>query len=135
MEKISIAKVNHSSKIEKCERQLKVLKMQFLKHITENNFTGDKHDKLFDETVKLLFCVGQLSEDVFNLSDELLEYYNQQHPHSAQDAKNVYKKEYSSMHKPYDRFKNNCYSFLEELDEGYFKLNGEQPPNYVDYEL
>lgn len=85
---------------------------------------------MYEETVRMLDYVGNLSKPAFEIGDELEGLYYKKYPHSPKLAKKLWLDHYETIHKKYNILKNRCFKILDKLDELYWKVNKKQPPNW-----
>jgi hypothetical protein len=85
---------------------------------------------MFETTVRVLMYVGDLSNSVFGIEDQIQDLYFKQFIHSPELAKMLWQQHYGKLHHPYNILKNRCFRLLEELDAEYFKRHKKRPPNW-----
>jgi hypothetical protein len=120
----------YANELYKAEEVIDKLKIK-LKHISVNKtITNKLHTQLFEEIIRVLDYVGQLSEPAFAIEDELEELYVLQYPHSPSLAKKLWLDHYEYVHHPYNILKNRCFRMLDEVDEEYIKKFKCKPPNW-----
>lgn len=103
----------------------KVRKLQTSKSISDKTFI-----ELYDDTVKILDYVGNLSLVAFDVNDRLQLLYLQKYKSSPELAKKLWLDHYDTIHKPYTILKNRCFKILDELDGLYQMCNKKYPPNW-----
>jgi hypothetical protein len=120
----------HVNELSKAEDLIEKLKHR-LEVITMQRTIDDKsHDKLYEETCRVLDYVGKLSMPAFAVEDQLEEMYAIKFKHTPALAKKLWLDHYEVIHKPYTLLKNRCYRLLTELDKEYFKQHKKHPPNW-----
>jgi hypothetical protein len=120
----------HANELSKAEEVIDKLKTE-LKTITVNKIINNRlHTKLFEEIIRVLDYVGQLSEPAFAIEDELERMYILKYKHSPSLAKKLWLDHYGEIHHPYNILKNRCFRMLDELDEEYIKKFKCKPPNW-----
>jgi len=77
---------------------------------------------LYGETLRILYYLGDLSTPAFEIADKLEEQYYIMYKHSFELAKSLWLKKYHEIHKPYNLYKNRCYTLLDGLDALYEEI-------------
>jgi hypothetical protein len=121
---------DHTSELSKAEGLIDKIKTKFESHQKFKNITGKSHTLLYEEIVRVLDYVGNLSVPVFKIEEELEAMYIMQFKHAPQMAKKLWLDHYDYLHRPYTLLKNRCYRMLEDLDNEYISLYKSKPPNW-----
>jgi hypothetical protein len=120
---------NHNVELMKAEAAYNKIKSKFDIYKDYNTLTDALHINMFEETVRILVYVGNLSMYAFDIEDELERMYIKQYTHAPEMAKLQWMQHYEHIHQPYTLMKNRCYRLLEDLDKLYFTLYKKDPPN------
>jgi hypothetical protein len=121
---------NHANELSKAEDVIEKIKCRFKSYQEAKSISNKQYLTLYEETIRVLDYVGQLSLSAFNIENEIEELYFKQFKHSPELAKKLWLEHYEKIHHPYDILKNRCFKLLDEYDELYFKLNKTTPPNW-----
>lgn len=121
---------NHDKELSDIDGFIDALKDKIKSAIDNNKLTNALHDELFEETMKVLLFVGDLSSSAFNINDDLEELYKMKFISCPVLGKTLWLEQYNKIHHPYTLRKNRCYSLIELLDEGYIKKFKTNPPNW-----
>jgi hypothetical protein len=121
---------DHKDELLKAESLIDKIKIKFEQHQKFKNLTGKSHTSLYEEIVRVLDYVGNLSTVVFQIEEELEAMYILQFKHAPQMAKKLWLDHYDFLHRPYTLLKNRCYRLLEDLDNEYLSLYKSTPPNW-----
>ncbi len=121
---------SQSIELEKASDYIENIKYKFKHHVVHNTLTHKHHTILYDDIVRVLLFVGNLSEPFFKIEDSLEEQYILKYPNSPQLAKELWLEHYETIHHPFNVLKNRCFRLLEELDEEFIHLNKCQPQNW-----
>jgi hypothetical protein len=120
----------NANELSKAEEVIEKLKLK-IKDIIVNKTINDKiHTTLFEEIIRVLDYVGNLSVPFFKVEEKLEELYILQYSHSPKLAKKLWLDHYEFIHHPYNLLKNRCFRMLDELDEAYIKRFKHEPPNW-----
>jgi hypothetical protein len=129
-ESIQIETPDHSNELSKAEEAIEKIKNR-LKIIAIQRSIDDKsHDKMFEDVIRVLLYIGDLSKSIFDIGDQLEERYIKAYIKTPELAKTLWLKHYDELHHPYNLLKNRCYKLLEELDAQYHKKFKKHPPNW-----
>jgi len=109
--------------IEKLKNNLRIIEKQ-------QTINGKTHTTLFEDIIRVLDYVGQLSLSAFGIEEELEEMYKMKFLHAPELAKKLWLDHYEIVHHPYTLLKNRSYKLLDELDAEYFKQHKKHPPNW-----
>jgi hypothetical protein len=121
---------DHNNELFKAEEVIEKLKNR-LRIIKTKRIIDDKiHTSMFEQIIRVLDYVGELSLPAFGIEDDLEQLYIKRYPHCPVLAKKLWLDHYENVHHPYNLLKNRCYKLLEELDTEYFKQHKKQPPNW-----
>lgn len=120
----------HGNELSLAEETIEKLKSRLKIIVTEKSITGESHEKIYEDTMRVLDFVGQLSVPAFALEDVLEEHYTKTYLHAPQLAKRLWLDHYGKLHQPYNLLKNRCFRLLEEIDAEYFKRHKKRPPNW-----
>lgn len=121
---------NHNNELSKAEDAIEKVKIKHKKIIKDGSINNEKHELIFETTVRVLNYVGGLSMSVFAVEDELKKLYLVQYPKAPKLAKQLFYEHYENIHYPYNLLKNRCFRLLEELEEEYKRVYKIEPPNY-----
>jgi len=121
---------NHSRELLKTEKLIEKLKNRLKIIAIQRSIDDNTHTKTFDKVVFILMYIGDLSEFVFDIRDELEQQYVKTYIKTPELAKTLWLKHYDRLHHPYNVLKNQCYKLLEELDAQYHKKFDRHPPNW-----
>ena len=120
----------HANELSKAEEVIEKIRTK-LTILEKNNCIDDKsHGKLYEETIRVLEYLGELSKPFFAINDELEDLYCLKYPHSSELAKKLWLDHNDRMHHPYNLLKNRCFRMLEELDVEYQRKFDKNPPNW-----
>lgn len=126
----------HKEQLELAENTIKKIELALRKANIGNTFKkhdgGDTHSTLYDDTIRVLLYIADLSLPVFNLMDSIESKYYSRYPNDFKLARKLFLAEYESLHMPYDTLKNKCYSLLNDIDRIYYIQTKKQPPNKKD---
>jgi len=109
--------------IQKIKNKLKQIKK--IKNINDKTY-----EQLYEETIRILDYIGNLSMSVFKVEEEIERMYTMQFQHSPQLGKKLCNDHYTNIHHPYSLLKNRCFKLLDDLDDEYIKRNKRKPPNW-----
>lgn len=121
---------DHGNELSLAEETIEKLKNRLKIIVLQKSITGKSHEELYEDTMRVLDFVGQLSLPAFALEDEMQEYYTKTYIHAPQLAKKLWLSHYGKLHQPYNLLKNRCFRLLEEIDAEYFKRHKKRPPNW-----
>jgi len=120
----------HGNELSLAEETIEKLKCRLKLIVKEKSITDESHDKIYENTIRVLDFVGKLSLPAFALEDEMQEYYVKTYIHAPHLAKRLWLNHYGKLHQPYNLLKNRCFRLLEEIDAEYFKTYKKRPPNW-----
>ncbi len=121
---------NHKQNIKSLSNILEYeLKPKINQILNHNIISDDEYYNMVDEVLDVLYKIGNLSLVVFNIRDELEDKYSIAYRHSPFLAKKLWQKHYHELHKPYNIVKNNCFNYLDQLENHYIKINNHRPIN------
>ena len=121
---------DHSTQLQKAEEVIEKLKDKF-KHIQiTKSIDADKHITLYEETIRILDYVGNLSKAAFDIEEKIEKQYTLQFRHAPKLGKKLCNNHYEKIHHPYTLLKNRCFKLLEDLDAEYYKVQKKHPPNW-----
>ena len=127
---------DHTEQLELAENTIKEIELSLKNVLIKDSFKntdgGDIHTTLYDDTVRVLLYVADLSLPIFNLMNSIENKYNSRYPNDYRLARQLFLAEYESLHQPYDVLKNKCYFLLDNIDRLYYKQTKKQPPNKKD---
>jgi hypothetical protein len=90
---------------------------------------GIIHDNMYDDTIKILLYVADLSLPIFNLMDKIERKHYTMNKDNHNLARKLFLEEYRALHVKYDTIKNRCYQILSDIDKEYYKQTKKYPPN------
>ena len=121
---------DNSNDLSRADGKIHKLKDKFKTLIQKGNINDDNHETLFEDIIKILDFVGDLSLPAFGIKEELEELYFKQFSHAPALAKELWLKHYERIHHPYNLLKNRCFRLIEELDEEYFRGYNKKQTNW-----
>jgi len=121
---------DHSTQLLKAEEVINKLKDKLKNIELTKSITDEKHTVLYEETIRILDYVGNLSKSAFNIEEEIERLYTLEFHNSPQLGKKLCNDHYEKIHHPYTLLKNRCFKLLEDLDENYRKVHKKNPPNW-----
>jgi len=121
---------DNANDIAKADFVIEKLKKKVDKLKVNNVLTDISFVVLYEEIVRVLAFVGNLSVPAFDIEDELEAMYTKQYIHAPELAKKLWLDHYEKIHHPYSLMKNRCYKLLDDLDELYRALYKKDPPNW-----
>ena len=121
---------DHTKELSQADSCLCKIKANFELYQKLQNLTDKSHTSLYEEIVRVLDYVGNLSVPTFKIEDELEALYTKQFKHSPALGKKLWLDHYDYLHRPYTLLKNRCYRLLEDLDNLYIALYDCKPPNW-----
>jgi len=121
---------DHSNELCKAEEVLEKLKIKFQNHQKKESLADKSHTTLFEEIVRVLDYVGNLSVPCFKIEDDLEALYVYRYKHAPMLGKKLWLDHYEHIHHPYTLIKNRCFRLLDELDAEYKRLYDKNPPNW-----
>jgi len=121
---------SHANEISHANDRYSKLKTIFNKHKKNSTLTDDEFINLYEDIIRVLDYVGNLSKPAYNVQKELEELYKYKYLHAPQLGKTLWLNHYSKIHHPYNLIKNRCFILLEELDKYYISMYDKLPPNW-----
>jgi hypothetical protein len=121
---------NHANELSKAEDILEKLKCKFKSYEETKLISNKQYLTLYEETIRILDYIGQLSLSAFNIETKIEEQYFKQYKHLPELAKKLWYEHYEKIHHPYDLLKNRCFKLLDNYDELYLKIYKNVPPNW-----
>ena len=91
-----------------------------------------QYTKMYDEIVRGLFYLGNLSLPAFATEDIIEKKYFEIYKHAPELAKKLWWDHYESVHRPYTLFKNRLFKMIEDLNDLYILIHKCPPPDYVE---
>ena len=127
---------DHTEQLKLAENTIKEIELTLKNVLIGNTFKkpdgGDIHTTLYDDTIRVLLYVADLSLPVFNLMNKIETKYYSRYPNDFKLARKLFLSEYETLHLPYDTLKNKCYTLLKDIDNLYITQTKKQPPNKKD---
>ena len=120
---------NHYNELCKAEELIEKLKKRCETQERQKSINDCTHTEFFEEIVRILLYVGQLSEAAFNVEDQLEALYTLRYKCQPALGKQLWWEHYDEIHRPYSLLKNRCFRLLEALDDDYVLNHGKLPPN------
>lgn len=121
---------NHEMELYKATEIIIKLRTKLNNVIYSKKISPTEHTLMFEEIVQVLDYIGNLSQTVFDIEEELEKQYTLHYHQAPKLGKKLYWNHYESLHHPYSLLKNRCHRMLEELDQHYIKTNNSKPPNW-----
>lgn len=125
---------DHTSELKKANGVIMDINEKFDDICKLGKIDNIMHTSLYDETVRILAYVGELSISVFNIEKELSEILEMKHISSPELAKKIWYEKYEELHHPYTIYKNRCFKLLHEFDTEFIRVNKTEPANW-DYRM
>jgi hypothetical protein len=126
---------DHSTELEEVDEYIKNLKQQLAEY-KENRIQQPmslkQYTKMYDEIVRGLFYLGNLSLPAFATEDIIEKKYFEIYKHAPELAKKLWWDHYESVHRPYTLFKNRLFKMIEDLNDLYILIHKCPPPDYVE---
>lgn len=123
---------NHIIDLEKVNDLIETIKFKLKQHEGFKTLDDKSYEALYGETIRILYHLGDLSTPAFNIADKLEERYYRMYKHSPQLAKKLWSQKYHEIHKPYNLYKNRCYTILDQLDLLYFEIHQCPPKVFIE---
>jgi hypothetical protein len=121
---------DHTNDLSKANDVIERLKKK-IEELKFNNVLDDKNFIVkYEEIIRVLAFVGNLSVPAFEIQEELEALYTKQYIHSPELGKKLWLDHYENVHHPYSLLKNRCYKLLDELDALYRNKYKKDPPNW-----
>jgi len=121
---------DNSEELLKINETMQSIRQMFNEYILTNTLNNNNYIRLYEKTIFILDCLGNLSTPAFNIENELETIYTCHYPKSPELAKKLWQSHYALIHHPYTNLKNKCFNFLDELDDTYIKKYKKFPPNW-----
>lgn len=113
---------NNEIELGRIADKVETLKFKVKQHEAFETLTVKEYQILYEEIVNLLFKLADLSMPAFDIQEKLEEHIFRMYSHSPKLAGKMYEDKYHKLHKPFNLYKNRCFSLLEQLDALYEKL-------------
>jgi len=120
----------HANELSKAEEVLDKLKDKITLIKSTKSINDKIHTKLFDEIIRVLDYVGQLSVSAFNVAEEMERMYTMQYLQQPALGKKLWLDHYEHIHHPYTILKNRCFRMLDDLDDEFIRRFKRKPPNW-----
>ena len=121
---------NHCNELERAEEFIDELKYEYRKHERLQTIDEKEYVHLYQETIRVLYYIGDLSMTAFNVEKQLEEKYLLMYAHSPELGKQLYFNKYHEIHKPYNLLKNRCYTLLDQLDDLFTQIHSRSPVEF-----
>jgi len=121
---------SHDNELFKATNEITDLEHTLDKLIKLKHITNETHDFLFEETAKILDHVGSLSQQIFDVEQEIEDLYAMEYKHSPELGLKLWYEYYEQLHKPYTNIKNRCWRMFDSLDVLYINCNKSKPSNW-----
>lgn len=121
---------DNSNELHNAELHIDSIKTKLDDVFNNNSINDYTHDYYYNEIVKILDYVGQLSVPAFNTFNQLEIMYTLKFPHSPALAKKLWLDHYDSIHYNYSILKNRCHRLLDDIDNNYITKFKIYPPNW-----
>lgn len=95
------------------------------------NMNDEEYLTHYENIVKILLFLSELTQPIFQKHDEIEEYYKIKYCKSPAIGELKYLEHVKQLHKTYDLYKNRCFTLLEILDNNYKKYNNKKLPNTI----
>jgi len=126
---------DHSTELEEADEYIKNLKQQLADYKADRiqqPMSLKQYTKMYDEIVRGLYYLGNLSLPAFATEDIIEKKYFQIYKHAPELAKKLWWDHYESVHRPYTLFKNRLFKMIEDLNDLYILIHKCTPPDYVE---
>lgn len=121
---------DHSNELSKANEIIEKLKNRITNLQTTKIIDDKTHVSLYEETMRVLDCLGRLSMPAFAVEDEMQLMYTLKFKHCPELGKKLWLDHYENVHHPYSLLKNRCFKLLDELDGLYREIYKKDPPNW-----
>lgn len=121
---------NHCNELEKATEFINNLKYEFRQRERREEISKKDYVHLYQETIRVLYYVGDLSQSAFNCEDRLEEKYLIMYAHSPELAKKLFWDRYHEIHKPYNLLKNRCFTLLDQLEDLFVQTHSHTPEEF-----
>ena len=123
---------NHVIDLEKINELIDVIKIKFKEHEAFGTLNDKEYEALYGETLRTLYHLADLSTPAFEIAEKLEEQYYRMYKHAPELAKKLWLKKYHETHKPYNLYKNRCYTLLDNLDILYEEIHKCTPKLFIE---
>ena len=126
---------DHSTELEEVDEYIKNLKLKLAEYKAnriQQPMSLKQYTKMYDEIVRGLFYLGNLSLPAFATEDIIEKKYFEIYKHAPELAKKLWWDHYESVHRPYTLFKNRLFKMIEDLNDLYILIHKCTPPDYVE---
>lgn len=120
----------NANELSNAEDKIEKLKIKIEKINKHNSINNVLHEKFYEEIIKVLYYVGELSMPAFAIEDELEETYSSKYKHTPELAKQLWLDHYQTIHYPYTLLKNRCFRMLDYIDDTFFEKFKKHPDNW-----
>lgn len=120
----------HTKELSYAQDQIRDIEQHLTEIVLSRKMTTSIHEKLFEATAKMIDLVGGLSNQVFDIEQQLEDQYTEAFIHSPELGKKLWYDHYEELHKPYTNLKNKCWRLFDALDECFIKINKCKPGNW-----
>lgn len=132
---IDLVLPDHTSELEETDEYIKNLKLKFTGYRADridSPMTTKQYSILYEEIVRGLYYLGNLSLPAFATEDIIEKKYFETYKHAPELAKKLWWDHYESVHRPYTLFKNRLFKLIEDLNDLYILIHKCPPPDYVE---
>lgn len=116
--------------LKSAEMRYEKIRNEYNEICSNDSIDSEKHLKLYESTMVVLDYVGDLSLSLQEFSPIIKDKYDKIYRNAPELAKLFWGKHYSGLHKEYNKIKNVCYNFLDELDDAYMRKYNKCPDNW-----
>lgn len=127
---IDISIPNHTNELIEVDEAIEDIKFKINLISTQNLMDDELHDMLFEDTMKILVFIGDMSVHAFNTFNPLEEAYVMKYPKFPAMSKKLWLEHYDKLHHPYDLRKNRCFTIIDKIDNIYINKYHKNPPNW-----
>jgi len=120
----------HTKELSYANDQIRSIENTLNDAILNKKMTASFHEQLFETTAKMIDLVGGLSNQVFDIEQQLEDQYTAAFIHSPELGKKLWYDHYEELHKPYTNLKNKCWRLFDAIDECFINLNKTKPNNW-----
>lgn len=111
MDELKFNVPNHEAELEQASSLLKRIGDKVALGLGE-----DRAQSMLQLTTDILYLVGELSQDIFDLRITMETEYNKYYSKSPALGKKLYLEHYQELHKPYDKLKNRAFKLIKMID-------------------
>jgi hypothetical protein len=125
---------DHTKELEETDDYIKNLKQKLITYRADKTvqpMSKKQHKIMYEEIVRGLYYLGNLSGPAFAAEDKIEKEYFNTYKHAPELARKLWWDHYERIHRPYTLFKNRLFKMIEDLDELYFAIFKCPPPDYV----